>query len=762
MTSAEQTATFCSALFGGPGGTGDDRLSGQRAYLWTVSSGEEAKKRTHWFPADRPETIASAASSLAKAQPGTGHIYVGTGLLSAADAAEKGPHGRATNKLTSGLLGVAVDIDILGGVHQSKPYPPDRAAADRIWQAVNLPPTMIVHTGGGLHVWWLFNEIWLTEDATGPGGPSAERDAMYALARDWSATLRYHADRLGSWKIDSTFDLARVLRVPGTRNVRGDFERPVQLEHYDCLARYEPGDIEAAMVDPTVLSAYGTGIEGGTGQTVAALAGVDLTKVWARVTSTAYVANRYEPEWLSDMLEILPGSTLEAVWRGDHTVTGDPSPSGVDASLVRCLIETRHATTERLVEAVMCRRLRSGEKLEKVDPARRTDYLVRTIVKITALAERDAKRRAERDGASAALVTQAAAGAREPAPTNGMRSAPPDEPDTITEAILLDLDSEPARAPEPAGTAAPPVVPPAAPPEPAAEPVAGAPPVDQTTVLVPPKPTVTGPLWTPRGPKLVAAMELLDDLLIPAPYRERGVAVWLLEYRDFGEAQRGRMMLHIPAHYDWPADNMPPTYRPGRPLHGGWYKRDAFDTPKGYRWTLIRDALMSANPVTGTNKDAWSNLIDSLVPYWQRDSSGSDMVSQMHEWLLDYLVGHPATLTEGVAVDNRRAWLRDHAEWGTLGAPTVYVNVTSFLEYVGRQQGGMTGRSARTLLGYVDLVARRPRMVGFDGIQRRQANWWQVGDGEFTAHEWREILEAARDSMEAAEQRGMRLLRGGA
>jgi hypothetical protein len=53
-------------------------------------------------------------------------------------------------------------------------------------------------------------------------------------------------------------------------------------------------------------------------------------------------------------------------------------------------------------------------------------------------------------------------------------------------------------------------------------------------------------------------------------------------------------------------------------------------------------------------------------------------------------------------------------------------------------------------------------MVGFDGIQRRQANWWQVGDGEFTAHEWREILEAARDSMEAAEQRGMRLLRGGA
>src|SRR5512145_1511768 len=227
MSDSGQITTFCSELLGGPDGHGDDRLDGLYCYLWSITSAET--KRTRWLRAEDSDAVATAAIKLAHDQPDQiAHVYLGTCLVDEATVVAMGQDAwarRATNDTAAGIMALCVDIDIAGPVHTSKPYPPDLGAAKSIYAAVSLAPTMVVQSGNGLHVWWVLAEPWLCRDAA---DPEAERAVIAQLVEDWSSTLRFHAARLGNWKIDSTFDLARVMRVPGTLNVRpGGTTRPV-------------------------------------------------------------------------------------------------------------------------------------------------------------------------------------------------------------------------------------------------------------------------------------------------------------------------------------------------------------------------------------------------------------------------------------------------------------------------------------------------------------------------------------------------------
>src|SRR5262249_6203285 len=76
--------------------------------------------------------------------------------------------------------------------------------------AMPLPPSLTVFTGGGLHAYWLFKETWRLE----AGGE--RREAQLRL-RHFQGRRRARARERG-WKLESTADLARVLRLPGTWN----------------------------------------------------------------------------------------------------------------------------------------------------------------------------------------------------------------------------------------------------------------------------------------------------------------------------------------------------------------------------------------------------------------------------------------------------------------------------------------------------------------------------------------------------------------
>ena len=105
---------------------------------------------------------------------------------------------------------------------------------------MELPPTEIVASGHGLQAWWLFHEPWLFRT-------DAERQQVQELVRRFGAALQEKAQAHG-WRLDSVYDLARVLRVPGTWNCKAD---PVPVR---ALAsggpRYAPADFQALLPQP--------------------------------------------------------------------------------------------------------------------------------------------------------------------------------------------------------------------------------------------------------------------------------------------------------------------------------------------------------------------------------------------------------------------------------------------------------------------------------------------------------------------------------
>jgi hypothetical protein len=113
---------------------------------------------------------------------------------------------------------------------------PDGAALRRALASLAaLPPyTTLVHSGHGLHAYWA-----LRSPRTVAGPDSA------AAAERFEKLGQAVADRLGA---DHTWDLARVLRVPGTLNVKPG--RPLAwcwvLELAPAV-RYELAELEAAV-----------------------------------------------------------------------------------------------------------------------------------------------------------------------------------------------------------------------------------------------------------------------------------------------------------------------------------------------------------------------------------------------------------------------------------------------------------------------------------------------------------------------------------
>lgn len=748
MIDAEQIRRFCSALFGGPDGSGDDRLAGLHvAAAWSLPGRE-----TRWRQGDDLDAIVSAITELAEGQgkPGgkTG-IYIGPGMVREA----KSQYKRALADEVVAIPGFWADIDVAGGPHESKPYPPDIDSAIAIANATGLVPTATIRTGFGIQCWWLFHEPFVIE----PGaGESAEREKLARACLDWSSTLRHHADRLGGWKIDSVFDLARVLRVPGTLNLKVEGD-PRRAEIHDLNeTRYELDDLADVFAPQDVLDAFA---EGTTSGKAAQLDGIDLGAVWRRVNSPDYRENEYTPPWLQAVLEIDgDAGPFALTWANNRKDLGKDG-NALDAAVAR-MLHDYGVQTERLIEAIMCRRLRTGEKIEKVDPRQRVDYLARTIgfvqnsaarvtmAPVEAVAARDAAFEHAASGRLAASVDV------DPEPEPPADDEEPASDDAFGEYVadVIDHSVEKPTAAERVQAAARQVE------EERNEPdSARTPPVTElpqgVDELAPDEETgEPEDHWGERSPDMEAVMVALSDLLLPKPFRERGVEVWRLERQDQGETARGRVALRIPADYDWPQSNRPEQYRVGQPLFTDWYKRDAFATPRGFRVSLMNDCLIPALPVG--NKEQWAVLIDQLVPYWLRDSTGADLAYSLHGWLLDYLLDHPATPDPVQAKDMRKPFLRNHRSWGTQGLPELLFSLDPFLAFLATRPGGPKGRHSRGLLKYLHVTKERVRMTAKNG-RVSKPNWYLIDHNEFNRDEWFVIMQSAREAYNAREGRGL-------
>lgn len=117
------------------------------------------------------------------------------------------------------IPGLWADIDIIGP-GKTKNYPPTIYEARRLISRF-FTPTILVHSGHGLQAWWLFYEPWVFQD-------SDERHMAHCLSRWWQEQLMTLVAGEG-WEMDSTHDLARVLRLPGTYNNKQQPRVPVTV-----------------------------------------------------------------------------------------------------------------------------------------------------------------------------------------------------------------------------------------------------------------------------------------------------------------------------------------------------------------------------------------------------------------------------------------------------------------------------------------------------------------------------------------------------
>lgn len=306
--------------------------------LWTMPD-----KRSLWYSLNEsPERVAASALELERNER---DVY-------AAVSAARRP-GRSNQRISSadsaGIFGLWADLDIAAmDIHRKWNLPPDQDAALELLERAGLEPTLVVHSGHGLQAWWLFKEFWNFQDET-------DRTEAGQLAERWNNTLRVRAAERG-WTVDSTYDLARVMRVPGTTNRKGE---PVTVTLITSGGpRYSPEDVMERVVDDSVLR------------------GVGLTPSQEYVPDDVTLRRDAEPPF--DKFQALAEAdpTFLASWNHKRRDFHDQSASAYDMSLAAIAVRASWEDQE-IVDLLLAHRRKHGEDLH----LGRTDKYTRTVGK---------------------------------------------------------------------------------------------------------------------------------------------------------------------------------------------------------------------------------------------------------------------------------------------------------------------------------------------------------------------------------------------
>jgi hypothetical protein len=138
---------------------------------------------------------------------------------------------RSKNSTAYLVPGLYADLDLAYGKHAASTLPATDAELLDFLSALPAPPSLIVHSGGGMYPYWLFREPDVITTA-------AEHETIAHLLRQLSHTL-VMAGKMCGWTLDGVGDLARVLRPPGTINHK--YGKRVEILHESDL-RYNPSE----------------------------------------------------------------------------------------------------------------------------------------------------------------------------------------------------------------------------------------------------------------------------------------------------------------------------------------------------------------------------------------------------------------------------------------------------------------------------------------------------------------------------------------
>lgn len=195
--------------------------------IWIKAPGDKPTvKDSYWFPASDPEAAFETIDRLAVHHEAYFHL-----------ALHRNPtpsNQRGTIAGSIATPGLWLDLDWRDdGAHKKQNLPPDLDSCMGL--IADLPePSIVINSGHGLQVYWLYRELWYFDS-------DKERGDAGTLGARLTAWVRTRAKAHG-WDVDSAHDLGHVFRLPGTLNhKRGAV--PVTV-YRQSDARYNPSDFD--------------------------------------------------------------------------------------------------------------------------------------------------------------------------------------------------------------------------------------------------------------------------------------------------------------------------------------------------------------------------------------------------------------------------------------------------------------------------------------------------------------------------------------
>lgn len=193
----------------------------EEGYITLVRFGDNGRPISTRIPVTQPE--------LADGYVGEHNVtlYYNVGLC----RSDLGPSVRGSKADVSAVACLWMDID-LPKIDSKKNYPPEGHVMGALAD-MPLKYSALVHTGGGLHVYWFFNEpqtFSLPSDAEAFEGK---------LSKPWSNLFKVKLARYGQYDIDSIFDVSRMMRIPGSWHKNG---RQCVVSEANYALRYSAED----------------------------------------------------------------------------------------------------------------------------------------------------------------------------------------------------------------------------------------------------------------------------------------------------------------------------------------------------------------------------------------------------------------------------------------------------------------------------------------------------------------------------------------
>jgi len=127
--------------------------------------------------------------------------------------------GRGAAVDAGAMLGLWFDLDVSGLNHKEKALPTRDQAETFIKDEIPFRASQTIWSGGGFQLHWLFSVPYPIQNEN-------DLEAFKSLSSRFQKTIIAKGKAHG-WRFDNTSDPARLLRIPGTFNFKGD---PVMVE----------------------------------------------------------------------------------------------------------------------------------------------------------------------------------------------------------------------------------------------------------------------------------------------------------------------------------------------------------------------------------------------------------------------------------------------------------------------------------------------------------------------------------------------------